>query len=42
MKKRLLALGLVTVLAGCGDNEVGDVSLGMFTMNDLHSITQPF
>ncbi|HDZ3728857.1 TPA: membrane lipoprotein lipid attachment site-containing protein [Vibrio harveyi] len=42
MKKSLLALGLVTVLAGCSDNEVGDVSLGMFTMNDLHSITQPF
>ncbi|HDM8210602.1 TPA: lipoprotein [Vibrio harveyi] len=40
MKKSLLALGLVTVLAGCSDNEVGDVSLGMFTMNDLHSITQ--
>ncbi|WP_196333273.1 lipoprotein, partial [Vibrio harveyi] len=26
MKKSLLALGLVTVLAGCSDNEVGDVS----------------
>ncbi|WP_413771723.1 lipoprotein [Vibrio harveyi] len=34
MKKSLLALGLVTVLAGCSDNEVGDVSLGMFTMKD--------
>lgn len=42
MKKRLLALGLVTILGGCGNDEVGDVSLGMFTMNDLHSITQPF
>lgn len=35
MKKSLLALGLVTVLAGCSDNEVGDVSLGMFTMKDI-------
>ncbi|MDV6250213.1 hypothetical protein RXX31_02795 [Vibrio sp. EA2] len=42
MKKRILALSLVTLLAGCGSDEVGDVSLGMFTMNDLHSITQPF
>nr|WP_277818075.1 lipoprotein [Vibrio parahaemolyticus] len=23
MKKRLLALGLVTILAGCGNDEVG-------------------
>ncbi|BBM66665.1 CreA family protein [Vibrio alfacsensis] len=35
MKKRLLALSLLTVLAGCGNNEVGDVSLGMFTMKDI-------
>lgn len=35
MKKRLLALSLVTLLAGCGDNEVGDVSLGMFTLKDI-------
>lgn len=35
MKKRLLALGLVTILAGCGNDEVGDVSLGMFTMKDI-------
>ncbi|EIV8508264.1 hypothetical protein MA785_000859 [Vibrio parahaemolyticus] len=41
MKKRLLALGLVTILAGCGNDEVGDVSLGMFTMKDTLSITQP-
>ncbi len=34
-EKSLLALGLVTVLAGCSDNEVGDVSLGMFTMKDI-------
>ncbi len=42
MKKSILALGLVTLLAGCGSDEVGDVSLGMFTLNDLQSITQPF
>ncbi|MBE4066711.1 hypothetical protein CGI24_08365 [Vibrio parahaemolyticus] len=35
MKKRLLALSLVTILAGCGNDEVGDVSLGMFTMKDI-------
>ncbi|TOG70664.1 CreA family protein [Vibrio parahaemolyticus] len=35
MIKRLLALGLVTILAGCGNDEVGDVSLGMFTMKDI-------
>ena len=35
MKKSLVALGLVTLLTGCSDNEVGDVSLGMFTMKDI-------
>ncbi len=35
MKKRLLALSLVTLLAGCGADEVGDVSLGMFTLKDI-------
>ena len=35
MKKALVAIGLVTLLAGCSDNEVGDVSLGMFTMKDI-------
>ena len=35
MKKLLLALGLATSLVGCSDNEVGDVSLGMFTMKDI-------
>ncbi|NOH99172.1 CreA family protein [Vibrio sp. 99-70-13A1] len=35
MKKALVAVGLVTLLAGCSDNEVGDVSLGMFTMKDI-------
>ncbi len=35
MKKQLMALGLVTLLAGCSDNEVGDVGLGWFTMKDI-------
>lgn len=35
MKKLILAIGLSTLLAGCSDNEVGDVSLGMFTMKDI-------
>ncbi|MBW3696214.1 hypothetical protein EK599_10930 [Vibrio sp. T187] len=35
MKKALLAVGLITLLSGCSDNEVGDVSLGMFTMKDI-------
>ncbi|EAS44299.1 catabolite regulation protein CreA [Photobacterium profundum] len=35
MKKILFAIGLATLLAGCSDNEVGDVSLGMFTMKDI-------
>ncbi|MCA0937621.1 CreA family protein [Vibrio alginolyticus] len=35
MKKSLLALSLVTLLAGCGADEVGDVSLGMFTLKDI-------
>lgn len=30
-----MALGLSTLLLGCSDNEVGDVSLGMFTMKDI-------
>ncbi|WP_443083800.1 lipoprotein [Vibrio sp. V28_P6S34P95] len=40
MKKIALTLGLSVLLVGCDNNEVGDVSLGLFTMNDLHSITQ--
>ncbi|MFS1463455.1 lipoprotein [Vibrio lentus] len=32
MKKALIAVGIMTLLAGCSDNEVGDVSLGFFTM----------
>lgn len=35
MKKILFAIGLATLLIGCSDNEVGDVSLGMFTMKDI-------
>ncbi|WP_394250462.1 CreA family protein [Vibrio profundi] len=35
MKKALLAVGLIALITGCSDNEVGDVSLGMFTMKDI-------
>jgi CreA protein len=35
MKKLVLALAMSTVLLGCSDNEVGDVSLGMFTLKDI-------
>ncbi len=35
MKKRLLAIALITMLVGCSDNEVGDVSLGVFTLKDI-------
>ncbi|MEZ8196151.1 MULTISPECIES: CreA family protein [Vibrio] len=35
MKKILFALGLSVFLVGCSDNEVGDVSLGLFTMKDI-------
>ncbi|MEZ9205328.1 CreA family protein [Vibrio splendidus] len=35
MKKALIAVGIITMLAGCSDNEVGDVSLGFFTMKDI-------
>ncbi|MEZ8411565.1 CreA family protein [Vibrio splendidus] len=35
MKKALIASGIITMLAGCSDNEVGDVSLGFFTMKDI-------
>ena len=35
MKKALIAAGIMTILAGCSDNEVGDVSLGFFTMKDI-------
>ncbi|EOA6819223.1 hypothetical protein [Vibrio vulnificus] len=44
MKLKLLTAVFATtaLLSGCGGNEVGDVGLGWFTLNDLHSITQPF
>ena len=35
MKKLALCLGLFLVLAGCGKNEVGDISLGVFTTKDI-------
>ncbi|KGJ91438.1 CreA family protein [Colwellia psychrerythraea] len=35
MKKFMLAVGFSTLLMGCSDNEVGDVSLGMFTLKDI-------
>ncbi|PSW20699.1 hypothetical protein C9I98_07600 [Photobacterium sanctipauli] len=38
MKSKLLLAGLLaatTLLTGCSDDEVGDVSLGMFTMKDI-------
>lgn len=41
MKKLLLTIGLSTLLAGCSDNEVGDVGLGWFTLKGAHTFTQP-
>ncbi len=35
MKKLLCAVALTTLLAGCSDDEVGDVSLGVFTTKDI-------
>ncbi len=35
MKKIIFALAITTMLSACSDNEVGDVSLGMFTMKDI-------
>ncbi len=35
MKKIILALGFSSLLMACSDNEVGDVSLGMFTLKDI-------
>ncbi|EJG0698672.1 TPA: CreA family protein [Vibrio vulnificus] len=35
MKKTLLALLFSTALVGCSDNEVGDISLGFFTLKDI-------
>lgn len=45
-KKVLIATTLVTALMGCSGDEVGDVSLGLFTMKDIiiitNSITRQF
>ena len=41
MKKALITAGIIAMLTGCSDNEVGDVSLGFFTMKDKHSIWTP-
>lgn len=35
MKKIVLAIAATLLLSSCADNEVGDVSLGMFTMKDI-------
>ncbi|WP_299017985.1 CreA family protein [uncultured Photobacterium sp.] len=35
MKKILFAITLATLLSGCDQNEVGDVSLGVFTTKDI-------
>ncbi|MCP3699349.1 MAG: CreA family protein [Aliivibrio sp.] len=35
MKKLLIVLSIAGLLAGCSDNEVGDVSLGLFTLKDI-------
>ena len=36
MKKTLLGVCLLTLLAGCSDNKVGNVSLGIFTLKDIN------
>ena len=43
MKSLLIIGALSLALMGCGDNEVGDVSLGMFTMKDikLNTLSDP-
>ncbi|OOF10276.1 hypothetical protein BZJ19_02250 [Salinivibrio proteolyticus] len=35
MKKALCLIALSVMLSGCDNSEVGDVSLGMFTMKDI-------
>lgn len=35
MKKMLFVVALAAALVGCENDEVGDVSLGMFTMKDI-------
>ena len=35
MKKSLIALCFTALISGCSDNEVGDISLGFFTLKDI-------
>jgi CreA protein len=35
MYKKLLVLGLIGLLSACDSNEVGDISLGVFTTQDI-------
>ncbi|MFA0461427.1 MULTISPECIES: CreA family protein [unclassified Vibrio] len=35
MKNMLMAVCLTALLVGCSDNEVGDISLGIFTLKDI-------
>lgn len=43
MKFTLILISLLAVLSGCSDNEVGDVSLGVFTLKDikLNTLSDP-
>lgn len=34
-KKMLITLSMATLLSACSDNEVGDISLGLFTTQDI-------
>lgn len=35
MKTTLATIGLIMLISGCSDNEVGDISLGAFTLKDI-------
>ena len=35
MKKYIIAIILTTLLVGCSSDEVGDISLGVFTLKDI-------
>lgn len=35
MKRYFWIIGFLSLVVGCSDNEVGDVSLGIFTMKDI-------
>lgn len=35
MKTALATIGLIMLISGCSDNEVGDISLGAFTLKDI-------